>query len=93
MNIDARMEAERKEFIELLHSLSPEDLQSVCKLACLIRFCPGFKGELKQLVPDGTEVMNREQLEATNALMEKWLYEEGWAEILRPDLERVGVRV
>ena len=93
MNIDARMEAERKEFIELLHSLSPEDLQSVCKLACLIRFCPGFKGELKQLVPDGTEVMNREQLEATNALMEKWLYEEGWAEILRPDLDRVGVRV
>ena len=93
MNIDARMEAERKEFIELLHSLSPEDLQSVCKLACLIRFCPGFKGELKQLVPDGTEVMNREQLEATNALMEKWLYGEGWAEILRPDLERVGVRV
>ena len=86
MNMDA-------EIAEIIAQLTPENLQSVCKLACLIRFCPGFKGELKQLVPDGTEVMNREQLEATNALMEKWLYEVGWAEILRPDLERVGVRV
>ena len=86
MNMDA-------EIAEIIAQLPPEDLQSVCKLVCLIRFCPGFKGELEQLVPDGTEVMNREQLEATNALMEKWLYEEGWAEILRPDLERVGVRV
>ena len=86
MNMDA-------EIAEIIAQLPPEDLQSVCKLVCLIRFCPGFKGELKQLVPDGTEVMNREQLEATNALMEKWLYEEGLAEILRPDLERVGVRV
>ncbi|WP_279068819.1 hypothetical protein [Intestinimonas butyriciproducens] len=70
MNMDA-------EIAEIIAQLPPEDLQSVCKLVCLIRFCPGFKGELKQLVPDGTEVMNREQLEATNALMEKWLYEEG----------------
>lgn len=93
MNIDARMEAERKEFIELFHSLSPEDLQSVCKLVCLMRFCPGFNEELKQLVPDGTGAVSCERIEATNALMEKWLYEEGWAEILRPDLERIGVRV
>ncbi len=86
MNMDA-------EIAEIIAQLPPEDLQSVCKLVCLIRFCPGFKGELKQIPTDGAEVMNREQLEATNALMEKWLYEEGWAEILRPDLERVGARV
>lgn len=86
MNMDA-------EIAKNIAQLTPENLQSVCKLICLMQFCPGFKEELKQLVPDGTEVMNRERIEATNALMEKWLYEEGWAEILRPDLERVGVRV
>lgn len=86
MNMDA-------EIAEIIAQLPPEDLQYVCKLICLMRFCPGFEEELKQLVPDGTRAVNREQLEATNALMEKWLYEEGWAEILRPDLERVGVRV
>ena len=86
MNMDA-------EIAEIIAQLTPENLQYVCKLICLMWFCPGFEEELKQLVPDGTGAVNREQLEATNALMEKWLYEEGWAEILRPDLERVGVRV
>ena len=86
MNMDA-------EIAEIIAQLTPENLQSVCKLICLTWFCPGFKEELKQLVPDGTGAVNREQLEAANALMEKWLYEEGWVEILRPDLERMGVRV
>lgn len=81
MNMDA-------EIAEIIAQLPPEDLQFVCKLVCLIRFCPGFNEELEQIPTDGA--MNRERIEATNALMEKWLYEEGWAEILRPDLERVG---
>ena len=51
MNMDA-------EIAEIIAQLPPEDLQSVCKLVCLIRFCPGFKGELKQLVPDGTEAVS-----------------------------------
>ena len=64
MNMDA-------EIAEIIAQLPPEDLQFVCKLVCLIRFCPGFNEELEQIPTDGA--MNRERIEATNALMEKWL--------------------
>lgn len=86
MNVDRQM-------AETLSQLTPENLRYAYKLVCLVRFCPGFKEELKQLVPAGCGTVSPKQLTATDALMKKWLYKEGWAEILRPELERAGVPV
>lgn len=78
---------------EKINQLTPENLQYMAKLVCLCRFCPGFSEELGQIVPAGGEKVSLKQLEATDALMNKWLNDEGWAEILRPELESVGVSV
>lgn len=86
MNVNRRIAEE-------IDRLALEDLQYMCKLVCLMRFCPGFNEELKQLIPAGCGTASPEQISATDALMSKWLNEEGWAELLRPELESVGVRV
>ena len=75
------------------NQLTPEELQYVAKLVCLMRFCPGFKEALKKVIPNDCTVVSREQLAETNELMDKWLHKEGWAETLRLKLESVGVRV
>lgn len=86
MNID-------RQIAEEINQLTPEDLQYVCKLVCLMRFCPGFSEELKRIIPNECGAASPEQLAATNDLMNKWLLEEGWAELLRPELESMGVMV
>lgn len=79
--------------VEAIKLLTPENLHYVAKLITLMRFRPGFSEALGQIVPCGTVVASLEQLEAADALVDKWLNDEGWAELLRPELESVGVLV
>lgn len=76
-----------------INRLTPQELRYICKLLCFMRFCPGFSEDMKQIIPAGCETASPAQIAATNKLMDKWLYAEGWAEILRPELESVGVEV
>lgn len=76
-----------------INQLNPEELQYMAKLVCLMRFCPGFNEELKQIVPDTDGTVSPAQLAAINELMDEWLYDKEWADLLRPKLESVGVRV
>lgn len=80
-----------EEFVDQIRQLNTEELQCIAKLVCLIRYCPGFYEELKKIVSNDGGGGTREQLKATNALMDKWLYLEGWAGLLRSELEGVGV--
>lgn len=82
-----------KKITEEICELTQKELQYMAKLVCLLRYCPGFNEELKQHVPDGCKKVSSEQLVAVDNLMNKWLREKGWAEILRPELESVGVMV
>lgn len=82
-----------RQIADSINLLTPEKLQYMCKLVCLVRFCPGFNEGLNQLIPDDQGTVSPEQLAATDALMDKWLNEEGWAEILRSELARAGVQV
>lgn len=86
MNVDKNLAHE-------INQLNQEELQYMCKLVCLMRFCPGFKKELDQLIPVDNETVSRGQLAAIGLLMDKWLYKEGYADLLRAELESAGVKV
>ena len=86
MNIDSQLTEE-------LNQLTPENVKYMCKLICLMRFCPEFNEELKQVIPADCSAVSSEQLAKTNVLMNKWLYKEGYADLLRAELASVGVTV
>lgn len=85
--------SDMEELASKMDQLTHEELQHIAKLACLLRFCPGFKEELEQIIPYDQGAVSPEQLKATYALIDTWLYDKGWAGLLRPELESVGVRV
>lgn len=82
-----------KKIADSLIGLTTEDLQYMVKLVCLLRRCPGFSEALEQIIPTGGDGVSPEQLAATNDLMNKWLLEKGWADVLRSELESAGVLV
>lgn len=85
MNVDSQLTEE-------INQLTPENMKYMCKLICLMRFCPEFNEALKQVIPTDCATVSPEQLAETNALMNKWLYKEGYAGLLRAELASVGVQ-
>ena len=71
--------------------LGQDELHFMCKLVCLMKFCPGFQKDLDRLIPSDNEPISCKQLAAIRLLIEKWLYKEGYADLLRTELESVGV--
>ena len=83
----------KKRLARTIAQLDAEEMQYIGKLVCLMRFCPEFDEEVKRIVPNDCDFVSPEQLAAVNALMDKLLRLEGWAEILRPELEKMGAAV
>ena len=86
MNIDAQI-------AEGINQLTQEDSWYIRKLIFLLRSCPGFSEEVEQIAPQIAEVASDAQVNAISALMDNWLYKEGWAEKLRSKLGDMGVPV
>lgn len=77
------------QFAEKINQLTLKNRQLIIKLVCLCAFCPAFNEALKMVIPAGA--ISREQFTRVGALVDKWLYKEGWGERIRSELEREGL--
>lgn len=73
--------------------LPDQDKNQFLKLICLLNFCPGFIDDFRRAIPITDTTVTQKQLDSVTALIDKWLYKEGYAGLVRAELASAGVEV